>query len=157
MVYRYRALIPESKNFVREYEVKSDTTLYSFNKFIINDLGFSPDQMVLFRGYDVEGNLGGIYGLFDLGAGSMDQVTLEMVVEKGELELEYCFDLRTKRYIRLLFDGEAEEVQRVSYPRTTAEKGRNPDQFARKYEEFDNFQIINEEAEEVADFSGDEE
>lgn len=84
MVYQFRATIPESKIFYRVYEIKGEMTLFKFNSFIIDDLGFSPDQMVLFEGYDEKGALDGEYGLFDLGDGAMDTVTFDDVVGKGE-------------------------------------------------------------------------
>ena len=87
MIFKYKATIPESKTFVREYEVKSDMNLFKFNSFILNDLGFAPDQMVIFRGIDANGVLCSEYGLFDLGDGSMDKVTFADVVAKGETEL----------------------------------------------------------------------
>jgi hypothetical protein len=52
MVYKYKASIPGSKVFMREYEIKGDTSLYKLHDFLVNDLDFSPDQMVAFRGLD---------------------------------------------------------------------------------------------------------
>ncbi|MCF0177006.1 MAG: hypothetical protein HUJ90_00135 [Bacteroidales bacterium] len=137
MIYRYKATIPGSKTFVREYEIKPETTLFRFNSFILHDLGFSPDQMVLFRGCGADGKRRSRYGLFDLGDGSMDKVTFAKLIEKEELVLEYCYDLHNDTFIRLEFIGEAPDSIRYSYPRTTMEKGRNPDQFARKYVDLD--------------------
>ena len=160
MIFKYKATIPESKTFVREYEVKSDMNLFKFNSFILNDLGFAPDQMVIFRGIDANGVLCSDYGLFDLGDGSMDKVTFADVVAKGETELQYCYDVRNDRVIKLLYEGEEEGSPRYSYPRTTFEKGRNPDQFSKKYEDFDEFEEFNhgfgEEVEEVVGEDNDE-
>ena len=84
MVYQFRATIPESKIFFRVYEIKGDMSLFKFNLFLVDDLGFSPDQMVLFEGYDAAGTLCSEYGLFDLGDGSMDTVTFDKVAARGE-------------------------------------------------------------------------
>lgn len=135
MVYQFRATIPESKVFYRVYEIKGDMTLFRFNSFIIDNLGFSPDQMVLFEGYDADGNLCGEYGLLDMGDGTMDTVTFDKVVSRGETELHYLFDLRNGRYIRLVLEGEAPYSPMRAYPALVEEKGQNPDQFRIRYEE----------------------
>ena len=135
MVYQFRATIPESKIFFRVYEIKGDMSLFKFNLFLVDDLGFSPDQMVLFEGYDDAGTLCSEYGLFDLGDGSMDTVTFDKIAERGEVELHYCFDLRNGRYIKLVLEGEGETSAMRAYPRIVAENGQNPDQFRARYEE----------------------
>lgn len=135
MVYQFRATIPESKIFFRVYEIKGEMTLFRFNSFIIDDLGFSPDQMVLFEGYDEKGEFCSEYGLFDMGDGAMDTVTFDKVVEKGEVELHYLFDMRNERYIKLVLEGEAVFSPMRSYPYLLEEKGQNPDQFRARFEE----------------------
>ncbi len=139
MIYKYRANIPESKIFMREYEIKGDTSLYSLHNFLLNDLGFAPDQMVAFRGLDSKDNLMSEYGLFDMGDGTMDSVTIQKTLSKGETQLLYVFDLRKDKIIKLTFISEVEPAFRASYPRLVAEKGRNPEQFAKKYDDLDQF------------------
>ncbi len=135
MVYTFRATIPESKVFYRVYEIKGDMTLFRFNSFITDNLGFSPDQMVMFEGYDEKGALCGEYGLFDMGDGAMDTVTFDMVLERGETELHFVFDLRNDRYIRLVYEGETGYLPMRAYPALVEEKGQNPDQFRARFEE----------------------
>ena len=135
MVYQFRATIPESKVFFRVYEIKGDMTLFKFNSFIVDDLGFSPDQMVLYEGYDETGALNSTYGLIDLGDGAMDKVTFDQMVRRGETEIHYLFDMRNDRYIRLVLEGESPLAGLRSYPALVDEKGQNPDQFRPRYEE----------------------
>jgi hypothetical protein len=139
MIYKYKATIPESKIFMREYEIQGDISLYSLHIFLMNDLGFSPDQMVEFRGLDKNEILKSEYALFDLGDGSMDSITIEKTIIKEETTLLYVFDVHKDRIIKLTLIGEVEKAPRASYPRLTAEKGRNPEQFANKYEDLDQF------------------
>lgn len=139
MVYKYKASIPGSKVFMREYEIKGDTSLYRLHDFLVNDLDFSPDQMVAFRGLDEGEELRSEYGLFDMGDGSMDMVTVSGTIAKGEVNLLYVFDLRKDRVIKLSLMGEVEESRRASYPRLVAEKGRNPEQFANGYDDLDQY------------------
>ena len=139
MIYKYRASIPGSKVFMREYEIKGETSLYKLHDFLQNDLDFSPDQMVAFRGYDEGDKFKSEYGLFDMGDGSMDMVSIEKTIKKGEVNLLYVFDLRKDRVIKLTLVGEVEEARRASYPRLVAEKGRNPEQFANGYDDMDQY------------------
>ena len=119
--------------------MRGETSLYKFHDFLQNDLEFSPDQMVAFRGLDEGEKFRSEYGLFDMGDGSMDMVTVEKTVKKGEVNLLYVFDLRKDRVIRLTLMGEVEESRRASYPRLVAEKGRNPEQFANGYDDMDQY------------------
>jgi hypothetical protein len=134
MICKYKATIPGSKVFMREYEIISEISLYSLHSFLLNDLDFSPDQMVAFRGLNKEGRVRE-YGLFDMGCGTMDSVSIESTLKRGETTLEYVYDLHKNHIITLTFMEEVELVPRVSYPRLVAEKGRNPEQFADKYED----------------------
>ena len=139
MIYKYRASIPGSKVFMREYEIKGETTLYKLHDFLTNDLDFAPDQMVAFRGLNAADKVMGEYGLFDMGDGSMDMITIEKTIKRGETSLLYVFDLRKDRVIKLTLVGEVEESRRVSYPRLVAEKGRTPEQFANGYDDMDQY------------------
>ena len=135
MVYQFRATIPESKVFYRVYEIKGDMTLFRFNSYIVDNLGFSPDQMVIFEGYDEKGSLCSEYGLFDMGDGAMDTITFDKVLERGENELHYVFDLRNDRYIKLVYEGETSYLPMRAYPALVEKKGQNPDQFHIRIEE----------------------
>lgn len=155
MVYKYRATLPKHKSFLREYDIKAETKLYKLHDFLQNDLGFSPDQMVLFRGLDEDGVVLHQYGLFDLGDGSMDTVTLEKTLQRGEVALQYVYNLQQNLYILLTYVSEAEFLIKESYPRLLVEKGRNPNQFSSVYEDFGSFSD-DESKEDDALFDADE-
>ena len=129
MIFRYRATLPNSKIFYRIYDVPANMTLFALNKFISADLLFSPDQMILFRGINEKGKVKGEYGLFDMGDGTIDKVVLENLVKKGEIVLEYTFDLFKDRYLTLTFEGQVDKAPRISYPALIESKGHNPEQF----------------------------
>lgn len=144
MILKYRATLPKHKSFLREYDIKGESTLFKLHDFLQNDLGFSPDQMVLFRGVDKDGVVLRKYGLFDLGDGSMDTVTLEKTLNRGEEVLQYVYNIQQNLYIQLTFVSEAEFIVKESYPRLLVEKGRNPDQFSAAYEDFGDFEEMDE-------------
>lgn len=149
MIYKYKATIKASKVFMREYEINGDISLYSLHEYLLNDLEFAPDQMVIFRGLDSKEKLCSEYGLFDMGDGSIDSVTISKTVSKGESVIHYVFDLKNDRAIILTLIGEVDQSMRASYPRLVAEKGRNPDQFSKGYEDFEQYSASAESNEEV--------
>jgi hypothetical protein len=153
MVYKYTATLPKYKSFLREYDIKKETKLYKLHTFLQNDLGFSPDQMALFRGVDKDGVVLRKYGLFDLGDGSMDTVTLEDTLKRGEVSLQYVYNIQMNLYIVLTFVSEERLVIKESYPRLMVEKGPNPDQFSASYEDFGGFSSDDEDG----DFEDDQE
>ena len=136
MIYKIKATVPVSKVFMREFAVRSDMNLFRFNRYILGELCFSTDQMVIYKAYDAKGNCTAQYGLFDLGDGSLDKITFADVVGRGQMTIELIYDLRSKRKIDLVIEGEIPEEKRLSYPCIIAEKGHNPGQFADKYEDY---------------------
>lgn len=135
-IYKFKATIPYSKVFMREFAIRSDMNLFKFNKYILGELCFSTDQMVIYRAFDAKGNCTGRYGLFDLGDGSLDKVTFGDIVSRGQVSIEFVYNLRPERIINLVFEGEIPEEPRRSYPSIVGEKGHNPSQFATKYEDY---------------------
>ena len=131
MVYRFKVTLPESKVFYRIFAVGPQMTLFEFHSFICSELGFDPDQMVFFDGRDASDKRKGRYCLFDMGDGPMDQVSLKQLVARGEELLRYYFDMRTKRYLLISFEGEAEEDPKMEYPGILEGKGDNPGQFSK--------------------------
>ncbi len=137
MVYKYKASIAGNRIFMREYEIRPETTLYALHIYLQNDLGFAPDQMVMFRGVDAKDKVRSEYGLFDLGDGPMDKVSLKITHSRKEVKLQYVYDLFSGRFLTLEFVSEEEDLPRRSYPRLIAERGKNPDQFSDNYDDFE--------------------
>lgn len=144
MLYRYKASITGNKIFMREYEALSETTLYAFHLFLQNDLGFAPDQLVMFKGIKEAGVVNSQYGLFDLGNGSMDSIKLSDLYKKGELIIYYVYDIRNNRHLVLEFISKDEESYRGSFPRMTSERGKNPEQFSDRYDDFESLSDLPE-------------
>ena len=140
MILRYKMSLPKNKIFMREYAFKAEMKLYKLNDFLLHDLDFTPDLMSMFQGIDQNGKKGSKYGLFDMGDGSMDTVTIGDTIERGYKQLNYFFDLKQSRYFILEFISEEMEEPRITYPALLNEKGRNPDQFSEKYEDYVDYQ-----------------
>ncbi|MBQ2228057.1 MAG: hypothetical protein II427_02910, partial [Firmicutes bacterium] len=80
----------------RVYKVNGATTLYTLHKQIRADLEFPQDQLIMFKALDVTGAVVGRYGLFDLGWGTADQISLEKAIKANAgplLESVKLFDV----------------------------------------------------------------
>ena len=137
-ILRYKVTFPSNKVFFREYELNENITLFSLNKFLVNDLDFAPDQMIAFRGYGKDGKLNAMWGMFDCGSGTIDGVSIAKTIASGAETLHYVFDINSNKYMVLSLIGEVEQIPHVSYPRLVAEKGRIPGQFDSKFDTIDN-------------------
>ena len=133
MILRYRVSLPGIKGFARVYELKSTTTLYEFHKRMRDDMDFSHDQLIQFKGLDKNGGLVARYGMFDLGAGVVDEVTLEDTVKKGIVQFTYFYDVTDKKSVVVTCEGEVDEVPGKVYPALVETKGPNPIEFENGY------------------------
>ncbi|MDR0728884.1 MAG: plasmid pRiA4b ORF-3 family protein [Prevotellaceae bacterium] len=132
MIYRFKITFDASKTFFRIYELRGENTLYDFHEHIVNDLNYAPDQIVFFHVKDKTGKALKKYGLFDFGHGSMDEITIDALIARGEKALFYVFDTHSNRALRLTFVETDDELPRKSYPRTVDEKDDAPPQFVDK-------------------------
>jgi hypothetical protein len=114
---------------MRVVEIKASQTLYTLHEHLQSDLGYAPDQMVVFRTLNEKGGKKKQYGLFDMGDGSIDTLTLNELKRRNELNIQYIFDIRNDRFMTITFMEEDEALPRKVYPRTVDEKGLPPDQF----------------------------
>lgn len=133
MVLKYRVSLPGLKGFTRVYELKDSTTLYQFHKQMRVDMDFPQDQLIVFKAFDAEGNVSARYGIFDLGSGTIDDITIGHCREKGEDYIVYFYDTTNIKSVVITFEGEGKETPRVTYPILIESKGPNPIEFENGY------------------------
>ena len=133
MILRYRVSLAGLKGFARVYEMKSGTTLYEFHKRLRDDLDLPHDQLIQFKALDAAGGLKARYGLFDLGSGAVDEVTLEQTVEKGVASFVYFYDVTNRKSVLIACEGEVGFRADVEYPALVETKGPNPVEFENGY------------------------
>lgn len=133
MILRYRVSLPGIKGFARVYELKSTTTLYEFHKRMRDDMDFSHDQLIQFKGLDKAGSLVARYGMFDLGAGAVDDVALADTLKKGITQFTYFYDVTDRKSVIVTFEDETDEVPGKTYPALVESKGPNPIEFENGY------------------------
>lgn len=138
MVYSYRVTLTGIKGFFRVYHLSGDNTLYSFHKQMRADMEFPQDQLILFKAFAEDGEtLIARYGLFDLGSGAVDDITISQVVEKGVASFVYFYDVTNKKSVNISFEGEVEDETAVSFPSLAEVKGPNPIDFENGYVAFE--------------------
>ena len=124
MVYKYRVTLAGIKGFYRVYEMRGETTLYEFHKQMRADMEFPQDQLIMFKAMDAGGGVVARYGLFDLGSGTVDNVTVAQTVKAGVASFLYFYDVPNRKSVIVTFEG-------------VEEKGPNPIEFENGYVAFE--------------------
>ena len=122
---------------MREIHLNPSMSLYKFHEFISREFGFSPDQMVLFNSVSPKGDVKRTFGLFDIGDGSMDSVTIENIINHNEVGFNYIYNISMNLFIFFALEGEVEPMRRMVYPAIVAEKGSAPNQFSAQYDDYE--------------------
>lgn len=138
MVFQIRVTLKGIKGFYRVYAVNGATTLYTLHKQLRAELEFPQDQLIMFKGLDVEENVVGRWGLFDLGGGTVDQVSLEDAVKAGTDHFTYFYDVTNKKSVIITVEGENQTIKAdADSPVLTDTKGPNPIEFENGYVAFE--------------------
>lgn len=133
MALRYRVSLAGLKGFARVYDLKATTTLYEFHKLLRSELEFPQDQLIQFKALDADGGLVARYGLFDLGAGAVDEVTVKQTVAKGIASFVYFYDVANRKSVIITCEGEVPDVPGAVYPILVETKGPVPAEFENGY------------------------
>lgn len=133
MILRFRVSLPGIKGFARVYELKSTTTLYEFHKIMRDDMSFPHDQLIQFKGLNEDGELVARYGMFDLGAGAADEVSVADTVKKGIASFCYFYNVTDRKSVIVTYEGEVEAVPGRIYPALVEVKGPDPEAFENGY------------------------
>lgn len=137
MVYSFKVSLTGIKGFYRVYHLSADNTLYTFHKQMRADMEFPQDQLILFKAFDASGAVVARYGLFDLGSGAVDDVTIADVVKKGISSFVYFYDVTNKKSVNISFEGEVPGASERLCPVLADTKGPNPIEFENGYVAFE--------------------
>lgn len=138
MIYSFRVTLSGIKGFFRLYHLSGENTLYSFHKQMRSDMEFPQDQLILFKALASDGEtVMARYGLFDLGYGAVDDITIADVVSKGIASFVYFYDVTNKKSVTVTFEGEVTDTKASSFPVLTESKGPNPIEFENGYVAFE--------------------
>lgn len=135
MIYSYRVTLAGIKGFYRIYEMSGATTLYDFHKQMRSDMEFAQDQLIMFKALDDVGGVVARYGLFDLGNGTVDKVTVEQTAKAGVKSFIYFYDVLNKKSVIVTLEGIREGNGGI--PMIVDSKGPNPIEFENGYVAFE--------------------
>ncbi len=135
MAYIYRVTLSGIKGFYRVYKMSASSTLYAFHKQMRADMEFPADQLILFKALDAEGNVVARYGLFDLGDGAVDQVSVADTRKLGITSFTYFYDVTNRKSVTVTFEEETPEA--AGAPVLTDSKGPDPIDFENGYVAFE--------------------
>ncbi len=135
MVYQFRVTLAGIKGFFRVYRMDPSCTLYSFHKQMRADLELPQDQLIMFKALGNDGGVIARYGLFDLGSGTVDMVTVEQTVKAGVASFVYFYDVPNRKSVIVTFEGMEEGT--INAPVIVESKGPNPIEFENGYVAFE--------------------
>lgn len=135
MLYRYRVTLAGIKGFFRVYEMSGETTLYDFHKQMRADMEFPQDQLILFKALDAGGAVAARYGLFDLGSGTVDAVSVAATVKAGVTSFLYFYDVPNRKSVIVTFEGREDRM--AGSPAVVDSKGPVPVEFENGYVAFE--------------------
>ncbi len=135
MVYQFRVTLAGIKGFYRVYQMDGGCTLYEFHKQMRSDMEFPQDQLIMFKALDAAGGVVARYGLFDLGSGTVDKVTVGETVQSGVASFVYFYDVPNRKSVIVTFEGT--EERRGFSPTLVDVKGPNPIEFENGYVAFE--------------------
>ena len=135
MIYSYRVTLAGIKGLYRIYEMSGSTTLYDFHKQMRSDMEFAQDQLIMFKALDDVGGVVARYGLFDLGNGTVDKVTVEQTAKAGVKSFIYFYDVLNKKSVIVTLESIREGNGGI--PMIVDSKGPNPIEFENGYVAFE--------------------
>ena len=135
MVYQFRVTLAGIKGFFRVYHMDPSCTLYSFHKQMRADMELPQDQLIMFKALGKDGGVIARYGLFDLGSGTVDMVTVDQAVKAGVASFVYFYDVPNRKSVIVTFEEMDEGT--VNAPVIVESKGPNPIDFENGYVAFE--------------------
>ena len=134
MVYKFRLISDEIRDFVRDIELLSDQTFYDFHRALTHNLHYDKSQIASFFISNNEWEKLVEITLFDMSEDEkrvvhvMDKTHLDDFFNKPKERLLYIFDFFNERLFFIELISIQEREKGIAYPRFTYEKGKPPRQ-----------------------------
>ena len=134
MVFKFRLLSHEIKDFVRDIEIRSNQTFFDFHKAIQDDLNYDSSQIASFFQTNQLWEKEKEFILFDMSDVpnnlliSMDRARLRDYIKDPKQRLIYVFDIFNERSLFIELIDTQEESKYSDYPAIVFSKGVPPQQ-----------------------------
>ncbi len=134
MVYKFRLISDEVKDFVRDIEILSEQTFYDLHCVMIHDFRYDKSQLASIflttRSWEKLQE----FTLFDMSEEGkihtllMDKSVLKDYITDSKQRMLYVFDLFNERFIFIELIGTAKKTEKKGFPRITFSSGHPPRQ-----------------------------
>lgn len=134
MVFKFRLLSHEIKDFVRDIEIKGSQTFFDFHKAIQDDLNYDSSQIASFFLTNQMWEKEKEFILFDMSdipnnnMVAMDLARLRDYVKDPKQRLIYTFDIFNERCLFIELIDTQNELKYSDYPAVVFSKGLAPQQ-----------------------------
>jgi len=134
MVYKFRLLSDEVKDFIRDIEIRSDQTFFDFHRLIQDDLGYDSSQIASFFTTNKAWEKEKEFTLFDMTDEEnnltipMDRAVLINYILDPRQRLIYVFDIFNERSFFIELTDTQDAIRYSDYPAVTFSKGNPPQQ-----------------------------
>lgn len=138
IIFKFKVLSVEDELFIRDYELRYDSTLLNFHQLMCEDLGFESEEMASFFLSNKNWEKIREFTLVDMDIDdedkdedtpiSMDEVTLNQLMEIKHERLIYSFDLLNDRGLFIELIESHTGKANVDYPRVAFSEGKAPAQ-----------------------------
>jgi len=150
MIYKFRLLSDEVKDFIRDIEIRSDQTFFDFHRIIQDDLEYDNSQIASFFLTNHTWEKEKEFTLFDMTDGEnnsiipMDKAILRNFIHDQKQRLIYVFDVFNERSFFIELTETHKEIRYSQYPFVTFSKGNPPQQilFGNNYGSFSDIGTI---------------
>lgn len=134
MVFKFRLISDEEKDFVRDIEVLSEQTFYDLHSVMVEDFHYDKSQLSSFFLTTHEWEKQKEFTLFDMSEDRnhhtmlMDKSVLGNFIKDPRQRLLYLFDMFNERVIYIELTDIFKNEPNVKYPRITHSEGHPPRQ-----------------------------
>jgi len=134
MVFKFRLISDEVKDFIRDVELLSDQTFYDFHRTLTHDFHFDKSQIASFFTSNENWEKDVEITLFDMSEDGkkdvhiMDRVKLEEFLDSPKQRLLYVFDFFNERLLFIELVEVIQKQEKTAYPRITFSRGNPPHQ-----------------------------
>ncbi len=135
MVFKFRLISAEEKDFIRDIELLSDQTFYDFHHALTLNLHYDKSQIASFFVSNEKWEKFTEITLFDMSEEDygtkiyvMDQTRLDEFIKTSRQRLLYVFDFFNERLLFVELIDILEKEGDQSYPRITLAEGSPPQQ-----------------------------
>lgn len=145
MIYRFRIISSEVKEFIRDIDIRNNQNFYDFHRVLTENLHYDNSQLSSFFLSNKQWEKIIEIALFDISEGKspdiriMDKTKMNDLVNESKQRLLYVFDFFNERLLFIELMKILPESKDVTYPFISFSKGSPPPQILILENFFDDF------------------